>query len=70
MKPTGMTSLWDALHLAHQKLEEKARTFPNAVKRIVVLTDGEDTGSKIWSPAVACGFLQVGFRSRKKDLRM
>jgi Mg-chelatase subunit ChlD len=45
LQPTGWTALWDALHRAKVELDSYGSTYPDAIKRIIVLTDGEDTGS-------------------------
>lgn len=41
----GDTALWDALALAGDQIEQYASRFPNAKKRIVVISDGRDTKS-------------------------
>lgn len=53
IKPTGKTHLFDALKLACDKLIESSEEeegyinapYPNAVKRIIIITDGEDNKS-------------------------
>ena len=55
--PRGDTALWDAISLASAKLVAFAKTHNNCSKRIIVLTDGEDTKSKN-QPSVVANFLQ------------
>lgn len=51
--PSGKTLLWDAISYACDRLVEFTKTskgnkrFKNAVNRILVISDGEDTGSKM-----------------------
>ena len=45
MQSDGDTAVWDALALASHHLSEYAQRFPNALKRIVCLSDGLDTSS-------------------------
>lgn len=45
MKPRGDTALWDALMLANDQLREYGEKFPDAKKRIICLSDGEDNKS-------------------------
>ena len=45
MQSAGDTAVWDALALASHHLSEYAQRFPNALKRIVCLSDGLDTSS-------------------------
>lgn len=45
MSPRGDTALWDALFLANQELCEYGKKFPDAKKRIICLSDGEDNKS-------------------------
>ena len=45
LQPSGWTALWDALHRAKVELDSSGSTYPDAIKRIIVLTDCEDTGS-------------------------
>ena len=45
MTAQGDTALWDALALANDQLAEHGRKFPNAKKRIICLSDGNDTKS-------------------------
>ena len=46
MKSNGDTAVWDALALACHHLSDYAERFPNALRRIVCLSDGLDTCSK------------------------
>lgn len=46
MQPSGDTALWDALSLAKDQLNAYALKYPNAKKRIICISDGEDTKSK------------------------
>jgi uncharacterized protein YegL len=46
MEAKGDTTLWDALALASDQLEEHARNYPEAKKRIICLSDGNDTKSQ------------------------
>ncbi|KAL2399084.1 hypothetical protein ABEF93_007499 [Exophiala dermatitidis] len=48
----GKTALWDALALASDHMEEVAQQYPDAAKRIICSSDGEDTGSKLTHSAV------------------
>ena len=45
MQSGGDTAVWDALALATHHVTEYAQRFPNALKRIVCLSDGLDTSS-------------------------
>lgn len=45
MKADGDTALWDGLALAQDKLAIYGAKFPSAKKRIICLSDGEDTKS-------------------------
>lgn len=45
LQADGDTALWDALALAGDQIEQYASRFPNAKKRIVVISDGRDTKS-------------------------
>jgi hypothetical protein len=45
MDPEGDTALWDALGLAADHLVDVAKRYPNIKKRIICLSDGEDTSS-------------------------
>jgi hypothetical protein len=46
MKAHGDTALWDALALASDQIIDYAKKFPNAKKRIICLSDGNDNMSK------------------------
>jgi Mg-chelatase subunit ChlD len=41
----GFTALWDTLALANEELLEYGQRFPEAKKRIICLSDGDDTKS-------------------------
>lgn len=43
--PKGQTALYDALKLAGEELAELAEKYPGIVRRVLCLTDGEDTTS-------------------------
>ncbi|KAJ4503131.1 hypothetical protein HRR77_008557 [Exophiala dermatitidis] len=58
MEGRGKTALWDALALASDHMEEVAQQYPDAAKRIICLSDGEDTGSKLTHSAVCQMFRQ------------
>lgn len=45
MEGGGDTALWDALALAGDQIEQYACVFPDAKKRIIVISDGRDTKS-------------------------
>lgn len=45
LKGGGDTALWDALALAGDQIQQYASRFPEAKKRIVVISDGMDTSS-------------------------
>eukprot|EP01022_Parablepharisma_sp_SALTPOND_P012918 TRINITY_DN1681_c1_g1_i1.p1 TRINITY_DN1681_c1_g1~~TRINITY_DN1681_c1_g1_i1.p1 ORF type:complete len:941 (-),score=113.11 TRINITY_DN1681_c1_g1_i1:7817-10639(-) len=45
-KPNGSTRMYDALLLACENLKKFGSEYPAAIKRIIVFSDGEDTGSK------------------------
>lgn len=45
MVPRGDTALWDALVLADERLSEYGQRFPEAKKRVICLSDGEDNKS-------------------------
>lgn len=47
LEPDGDTALWDGLLLAKNRIVEYAAKFPAAKKRIICLSDGEDTTSTI-----------------------
>ena len=57
---SGFTSLWDALALAEENLTNYGKQFPGSTKRIICLSDGEDTKST-YSAQEVCLQLQVGF---------
>ncbi|KAK3677482.1 hypothetical protein LTR78_002332 [Recurvomyces mirabilis] len=46
MSASGDTALWDSLALAHDQLKEYSKKYPEAKKRIIVISDGCDTTSK------------------------
>lgn len=46
MTARGDTALWDALALANDQLFEYSKKFPKSKKRIICLSDGNDTNSK------------------------
>jgi von Willebrand factor type A domain len=54
----GDTALWDALALAQENLSEYGEQFPDAKKRIICLSDGDDTKS-IHTAQEVCLALQV-----------
>ena len=54
----GFTSLWDALALAEENITSYSEKFPGARKRIICLSDGEDTKSTYTAQEV-CYALQV-----------
>src|SRR5436305_13147024 len=54
----GHTALWDALALAQESLSEYAKKFSGVKKRIICLSDGEDTKS-VHSAHEVCLALQV-----------
>lgn len=56
--PGGCTALWDALVLAEMKLSSYGKKYPNAKKRIVVLSDGENN-QRNHTAFEACQMLQV-----------
>lgn len=61
LKGGGDTALWDALALAGDQIEQYAFRFPNAKKRIVVISDGRDTKSITnTSHAITSNLLQKG----------
>lgn len=45
MEANGDTAIWDALALANDQITEYAQRFPKAMKRIICLSDGNDTKS-------------------------
>ena len=46
IRDSDFTNLWDALELASKNLSAYAEKHPNARKRILVLSDGEDNSGK------------------------
>ncbi|KAK4552990.1 hypothetical protein LTR86_009914 [Recurvomyces mirabilis] len=46
MSAKGDTALWDSLALAHDQLNDYSKKYPEAKKRIIVISDGCDTTSK------------------------
>ncbi|GIZ49598.1 hypothetical protein CKM354_001262800 [Cercospora kikuchii] len=51
MVADGDTALWDAVALCHDQLNQYAEKYPQAKKRIVVISDGGDTKSVFNNPA-------------------
>ncbi|PIA90444.1 putative bifunctional E2/E3 enzyme [Cercospora beticola] len=51
MEAEGDTALWEAVALCHDQLNEYAEKYPQAKKRIVVISDGDDTKSVFNNPA-------------------
>ncbi|KAM3414997.1 hypothetical protein BST61_g10134 [Cercospora zeina] len=51
MSANGDTTLWDAVALCQDQLEQYAEKYPLAQKRIIVISDGDDTKSVSSSPA-------------------
>ncbi|KAF1355472.1 hypothetical protein BDV97DRAFT_395832 [Delphinella strobiligena] len=45
MKAGGNTALWDALRLAEEQISQYAQKYPHALKRIICISDGDDTNS-------------------------
>lgn len=45
MEADGDTALWDALALSREQLIEYGKKYPEAKKRIIVISDGADTKS-------------------------
>jgi ubiquitin-protein ligase len=45
LNPNSDTAIWDGLALAHHQIEQYSIRFPNAKKRILCISDGEDTKS-------------------------
>ncbi|KAE9366198.1 hypothetical protein N431DRAFT_549163 [Stipitochalara longipes BDJ] len=58
MNAHGDTALWDALALANDQLSEYAQKFPDVKKRIICISDGEDTKSKQRSSDVSWSLFQ------------
>jgi Mg-chelatase subunit ChlD len=65
MNARGDTALWDALALANDQLSEYAKKFPNAKKRIICISDGDDTKSKQRSSDVSWSLFVSAFRLRQ-----
>jgi len=60
MQAGGDTSIWDALALANDRLSTYAHQNPEVRKRIVCLSDGQDTSSKNRSWEVCSNLVQNG----------
>ncbi|KAF7194948.1 putative bifunctional E2/E3 enzyme [Pseudocercospora fuligena] len=59
MRAQGDTALWDALAMAKDQLDEYAKKYPTARRRIIVISDGEDTKSVTNAPKdLAWSFMQ------------
>ncbi|EME80089.1 uncharacterized protein MYCFIDRAFT_177070 [Pseudocercospora fijiensis CIRAD86] len=59
MHAQGDTALWDALAMAKDQLDEYAKKYPTARRRIIVISDGEDTKSVTNAPQdLAWSFMQ------------
>lgn len=54
MTAQGDTALWDALALAKDQLVEYGKKYPEAKKRIICISDGEDTKSTANTPQDIC----------------
>ena len=54
MVAEGDTALWDALALAKDQLVEYSKKYPEAKKRIICISDGEDTKSATNKPDEIC----------------
>ncbi|KAK0721004.1 hypothetical protein B0H67DRAFT_487271, partial [Lasiosphaeris hirsuta] len=50
LKPKEDTALWDALALARDQLQAYSASYPDAKKRILCISDGSDSSSKIHHP--------------------
>ena len=59
MSAEGDTALWDALALAKDQLVEYSKKYPEAKKRIICISDGEDTKSATNKPDDICWRLRV-----------
>ena len=57
-KASGETALWDALEAARTELNWFCAAFPKCRKRILCLTDGDDTYSARTTAAAVCQSLQ------------
>jgi Mg-chelatase subunit ChlD len=53
MRATGNTALWDGLKLAQTEIMKHAEKYPQAQRRIICLSDGNDTKS-VAGPADLC----------------
>lgn len=58
MSAAGDTALWDAIALADDLLSQYGQKYPKATKRIICLSDGNDTKSTKNSHEVAQGIVQ------------
>ena|SRR5271170_8119451 len=67
---SGYTALWDALALAHENLSEYGQQFPGVKKRIICLSDGEDTKSVHTAERVCLALQVVPLFSFKTYLRI
>ena len=56
---SGGTNIWDALLKPEQCLRTYSVKYPNAKKRIVALSDGEDNAHDSKAPRELCEKLQV-----------
>ena len=54
IEANGDTALWDALALASDQLVEYGKKYPQAKKRIICISDGEDTSSVSNKPQEIC----------------
>ncbi|KAI1083612.1 hypothetical protein F5B20DRAFT_577291 [Whalleya microplaca] len=54
MGANGDTALWDALALASDQVEEYAANYPGVKKRIICISDGKDTHSKVNTSHSVC----------------
>ena len=63
---SGSTALWDALYRACDELERYGRQYPDALKRIVALTDGENNHTRHKAHEV-CMKLQVRYAVVDQD---
>src|ERR1700761_8761300 len=54
MRAKGDTALWDALAIAKDQLIEYGKKYPAAKKRIICISDGEDTKSATNKPDEIC----------------
>ena len=58
LKAFGDTALWDGLALAHDQVQEYARKYPKALKRILCISDGTDSNSKRYEARDVCELLR------------